>query len=145
MDLFLRPFQAAFCKRLFGIQIVIRAIQGIEQKATPKKSITTLTKMAEPASAYVVPIGGEAKPVVAQVVAVGGGGGGAMDVAAFQNLANSSSLEFKQGNVFWEAVSGGCAANSYMIRDRLSTDNHGKMTPVFIMSEESSCWCRWCK
>jgi hypothetical protein len=103
-------------------------------------------------AAYVQAVDATGKPVMAvqqtpaqaQVVAVGGGGGGAMDVNAFQNLANASSLEFKQGNVFWEAVSGGCAANSYMIRDRLSADAHGKMTPVFIASEESSCWCRAC-
>lgn len=67
-----------------------------------------------------------------------------MDAAAFQNLANASSLEFKQGGAFWEAVTGGCVPNSYMVRDRLSTDAHGKMTPVFIAAEESSCWCRAC-
>jgi len=31
-----------------------------------------------------------------------------------------------------------------MLRDRMNQDAHGKMLPVFIMSEESSCWCRAC-
>jgi hypothetical protein len=47
------------------------------------------------------------QPAQAQVVAVGGGAGSAMDMVAFQNLANVQDLEFKQGGVFWEAVSGG--------------------------------------
>lgn len=61
-----------------------------------------------------------------------------MDVIAFTNLARINNLEFKQGNVFWEAWSGGAAANTYMIKDRISD------TPLFIMEEESSCWCRVC-
>ena len=62
----------------------------------------------------------------------------------WENLRNVQSAEFKQGNVFWEAVSGGCAANSYMLSDRVNLNPHGKFTPIFIMSEESSCWCRLC-
>lgn len=42
------------------------------------------------------------------------------------------------GNVFWEAVSGGCVANTYMITDRPSD------TALFIMEENSSCWMRCC-
>ena len=79
------------------------------------------------------------QPMQAQVVSAGG-----MDFVAFQNLANVNNLEFKQGNVFWEAVSGGCIPNSYMLSDRSSSDAHGKMTPVFIMQEESDCYCRGC-
>lgn len=61
-----------------------------------------------------------------------------MNGVAFQNLANVNNLEFRQGNVFWEAISGGCVPNSYMIKDR-PTD-----TPLFIMEEQSSCYMRGC-
>jgi hypothetical protein len=72
------------------------------------------------------------------VVVVQADAANSMDYVAFQNLAAVQNLEFKQGNVFWEAVSGGCAANTYMIKDR-PTD-----TALFIMEENSSCWMRWC-
>jgi len=62
----------------------------------------------------------------------------AMDGVAFANLANVQNLEFKQGNVFWEFASGGCAPNTYMIKDRPSD------TPIFLMEEQSSCYCRAC-
>ena len=40
--------------------------------------------------------------------------------------------------VFWEMVSGGCAANTYLISDR------AKGEPIFIGEEESNCWERCC-
>ena len=57
------------------------------------------------------------EPQVAQVVAVGGGAQ-ALDAAAFSNLANVTHLQLKQGNVFWEAATGGCVPNTYMVRTR---------------------------
>jgi len=98
-------------------------------------------------------------PAQAVVVSVATTGGTAMDVTAFSNLAAVDHLEFKQGNVLWEAVSGGCVPNSYMVRDRTARFNAGKdeykkgpdKKPLypkgqafFIMKEESSCWCRAC-
>ena len=55
-----------------------------------------------------------------------------------------------------EALSGGCVANSYMIRDRTAKWNAKqeggseaeKQAPIgqafFIMKEQSDCWCRAC-
>ena len=93
-------------------------------------------------------------PVEAVVVSVATSGGTPMDVTAFSNLAAVDHLEFKQGNVLWEALSGGCVPNSYMIRDRTAKFNAGKTKKeqqaapkgdaFFIMKEESSCWCRAC-
>lgn len=95
----------------------------------------------------------------ATVVAVETATGQSMDVVAFANLANVDHLEFKQGNVLAEALTGGCAANSYMISDRTAKWNAAenapndrakaeKDTPIgeafFLMKEESSCWCRAC-
>ena len=84
------------------------------------------------------------KPVqAAQVVAVGGGAQ-AVDAVAFSNLANVTNIKLKQGNVFWEAVSGGCAANTYMVTTRDVNNPEAEGIPIFIMQEESSCWCRCC-
>lgn len=91
--------------------------------------------------AAVDPKGGVA---TAQVVAVGGGAQ-AVDAIAFSNLANVTHIKLKQGNVFWEAVSGGCAANTYMVTTRTPDgppDEEG--VPIFIMQEHSSCMCRLC-
>ena len=78
------------------------------------------------------------KDVEAVVVAVAAPTGPAMDYAAFANLANHDKFEFKQGNALWEAISGGCVPNTYTIRPT-STEQL-----VFLMQEESSCWCRAC-
>ena len=84
------------------------------------------------------------KPVAtAQVVAVGGGAQ-AVDAIAFSNLANVTNIKLKQGNVFWEAVSGGCAANTYMVTTRDINDQNAEGIPIFIMQEHSSCFCRCC-
>ena len=79
----------------------------------------------------------------AQVVAVGGGAQ-AVDAVAFSNLANVTNIKLKQGNVFWEAVSGGCAANTYMVTTRDVNDEDAEGIPIFIMQEHSSCFCRCC-
>ena len=88
-----------------------------------------------PVQATAVPVqqSMERQPQQAQVVSADG-----MDFAAFSNLANITQLEFKQGNVFWEAVSGGAMPNSYMVKER----NSGQA--IFLMQEESDCWCRVC-
>ena len=85
------------------------------------------------------------KPQVAQVVAVGGGAQ-ALDAAAFSNLANVTSLQLKQGNVFWEAATGGCVPNTYIVktRDPEHPENDVNGIPIFIMEEQSSCFCRAC-
>merc|ERR1719409_2190693 len=40
----------------------------------------------------------------------------------FAPLANVNNVRFTQGNIFWEAVTGGCVPNTYMITDT-DTDN----------------------
>ena len=73
-------------------------------------------------------------PVVAVAAAVPT----AVDAVAFHNLASVQAVEVKQGNVLWEAATGGCAPNTFMVRDTASG------TPIFIMEEKSSMWMRCC-
>ena len=98
--------------------------------------IHTRNKM-EPIKVVPVQQAVQVMPQQAQVVSVGASSN-MMDAVSFQNLAAVTQLEFKQGNVLWEAFTGGGAANSYMITER----NSGQA--IFIMQEESECCCRYC-
>ena len=62
----------------------------------------------------------------------------AVDAVAFHNLASVSAVELKQGNAMWEAVTGGCAPNTFMVRDTATG------TPIFVMEEKSKCFMRCC-
>lgn len=92
------------------------------------------------------PTGADKGVASAEVVAVGAGAT-AVDATAFANLAAITQLEVKQGNVFWEAVTGGCAANTYIVRTRVSKEEEEqgkKKQPLFILEEKSKCCCRCC-
>lgn len=62
----------------------------------------------------------------------------AVDAVAFHNLSAVTQIQLKQGNVLWEAATGGCVANTYMVRDTPTN------TPIFIMEEKSTCMNRCC-
>jgi len=89
-------------------------------------------------AAVVEPKQVEPKQVEAQVVAVATAAGSPMDYVAFANLANLDHFNFSQMNGLWEAVTGGCLPNQYMLKP------NDQDQAVFMMEENSSCWCRAC-
>ena len=47
----------------------------------------------------------------------------------------------------WEAITGGCAANTYVVRTRVTKEEEEqgkKRQPLFILEEKSKCCCRCC-
>jgi hypothetical protein len=66
-----------------------------------------------------------------------------------QKLDAVTNYSLFQGNRAWEAVSGGCMPNVYVFADMdrkvtVPGRQDSIPTPLFVMQEESSCWCRLC-
>lgn len=89
--------------------------------------------MAQPVPATAVPGPVSATVPVVQAVPIKYGVDG-----DFSALENVNMIGFRQGNVFWEFVAGGCAANTYMVVDR------SKDEAILLGEEESDCCCRCC-
>jgi len=72
-----------------------------------------------------------------------------LDPYTMQKLDAVHHYGLYQGNVFGEAISCGCCANTYMITDRqrqTPVQGRGDLveTPLWIVQEESDCLCRVC-